>query len=100
MKRQALDNAAKDYWTSYFGEYGKAWVREIPRRIKAAAQKKTAQLETQTVEPTVVPAGYTVTTDGGLDLEGAMRDAGGTRLFSASFDADGNIKDFRTFGDK
>lgn len=96
MKRQALDNAAKDYWTAYFGEYGKAWVREIPRRIKAAAHKKTAQLD----EPSVVPAGYTITTDGGLDLEGAIRDASGTRLFSASFDADGNVKDFRTFGDK
>jgi len=40
LSKQAVDQAAKSYWEKYYKEYGKAWVREIPKRIKSAVAKQ------------------------------------------------------------
>jgi len=98
--KTAVDNAARDYWSKYFGAYGKMWVREIPRRIKAAmTQGKTASADTSAPDPHIVPSGHVLTSNGGIDLEGALREDSGTyRLFHASFDAEGTVTSFRTYG--
>jgi hypothetical protein len=31
----AVDSVAEKYWEQYFGEYGKVWVQDVKRRIKA-----------------------------------------------------------------
>lgn len=35
LTKLAVDDVAKDYWTKYFKEYGKAWVKDVPRKKKA-----------------------------------------------------------------
>jgi len=42
LDKMAVDKATKDYWTKYFGSYGKQWTRNIPRSLnnrKESAQK-------------------------------------------------------------
>lgn len=33
--KQAVDSVAENYWEQYFGEYGRIWVQDVKRRIKA-----------------------------------------------------------------
>jgi hypothetical protein len=35
LQKKAIDTTAKDYWKSYFGEYGEEWVRDVKRRFRA-----------------------------------------------------------------
>lgn len=96
--KTALDQQAKSYWEEYFGDYGKLWVRDIPRNVKSAMlddRKKTAGPETQITESEVVPVGYAVKADR-VVLEGVHR---GTfsdghreaKLFSIEFDHEGKV---------
>lgn len=106
--KTAADSKTEDYWVSYFGEYGKMFVREIPRTIKAALLpdlKRTANSEKRDLQiksSSVVPLGYGVTKDDSLIVEGIVkvsyvdkseiRTAG--RLFTAQFTSDGDLVDF------
>jgi len=52
QKKIAVDTTAKDYWTSYFGEYGDEWVRDVKRRVRA--DLTSAKLKMQGVDSTAV----------------------------------------------
>lgn len=91
-----VDKLTKDYWSNYFGDYGKLWVKDIPKRVKAAVDaKRTAAAGTAPIDAAgdVVPLGYEITA-AALTLEGAYRTAAATQLFRATFNADGEITDF------
>lgn len=99
-KKTAVDEAAKRYWQDYFSSYGEMWVREIPRRIKAAlVTKKLAAVSGEDdLDADIAPFGYTARSDGGVDLEGALRVADSPpRLFKASFDADGTVLELNVY---
>lgn len=97
VKKVAADKAAKDYWTKYFKStgYGALWVRDIPRKIKAAlapaVSKKTAGLDEAEVQPIAH-----VITDDYVMLEGRVRVGKQAHLFAADFDHEGNLKVFTT----
>ncbi len=99
LSKQAVDQTAIDYWTQYFGEYGKLWVREIPRNIRASlvpeSNRTASDGDGELTESSVVPLGYAVTADR-LILDGVFRGrfASGRReskLFRAQFDHDGQL---------
>lgn len=100
-QKHAVDATAEDYWESYFGPYGKQWVRTIPRRVATALIQRTAGLRpgeaaTAAVGAVVVPIAPPVVTAERVLLEGAadIIDGAGTptrRLFSAEFDHDGRL---------
>ena len=95
MRRYAVDKSAEDYWSEYFGEYGQAWVRNIPRRVSAALQAKDTRLASADIQP----LGVALRADGGLTLEGfaaarrksASSGARHVTAFSIDFDAAGRV---------
>jgi hypothetical protein len=100
-RKTALDQTAKDYWTAYFGEYGKSWVRDIPRRIKANLDSEFARSaspdDSSLVKLEVIPFAHAVGEDS-VELEGALRGelSDGARvshLFLSEWDHEGNLKD-------
>lgn len=94
MNKVAVDNAAKDYWKTLYGEYGEALVRDIPRRIKAAlhANKKVASVDESA---DLYPIGSARHGDG-LLLEGLYKDASKKYLFRAQLDKVGNVTELHT----
>jgi len=96
ISKKAVDATAKDYWITYFGEYGKIWVRNIDRKITAALSQKlprTAAVEMKSQAPQVVPLGKVITRKG-VFLEGAVRTAKRDRLFRAEFNHSGKLLNF------
>lgn len=103
ITRTAVDKKTQDYWSEYFGDYGKLFVRDIPRTIKNAALKefrRSAARGDRTLHKSeVVPLGYRVTASGGLSLDGVLRvdySSGNkrrtaSRLFNAQFSASGKL---------
>lgn len=95
-KKQAVDSTAEAYWNAYFGEYGRAWVRKIPRRIAGVVFSRTAGAGQAPVvtDARVVPLVHAITKEA-VHLEGAcIASVDGrrtTRLFSASFDHEGRL---------
>ena len=98
LHRQAVDATAEDYWEKYFGEYGKQWVRKIPRRIAHALLRRTAsaQVQGRALDAAMATArihtlGHVVQANGGLATEGVLYcDAPQlVRPFRAEFDAEG-----------
>lgn len=109
--KTAVDSKAQDYWTEYFGEYGKQFVREIPRTIKAALlpefsrQAAKAKQRFDVTSSTVVPLGYRVSDKGALSLDGVIKvafqaDKGkrrtAARLFVAEFSPGGDLVSIKT----
>lgn len=97
--KKAVDQTAVDYWTSYFGEYGKQWVRNIPRNVKSAMlsdhRRQARKAGAEIVDSAVVPMGYSITADRVI-LDGVYRgsyDDGHreAKLFSAQFDHNGKL---------
>lgn len=41
------DSVTRDYWSRYFGDYGKIWVKDIPIKIKAALVASDSNLAKQ-----------------------------------------------------
>lgn len=94
IPKTAADKAAKDYWTKYYKDtgYGALWVRDIPRKVKAALapslSRKVASAEI-TIEPFT-----TVILDDVVVLEGRATIGKTAHVFAADFDHDGNIRVF------
>lgn len=108
MDKAAVDSKTQDYWESYFGEYGKQWVRSIPRRIAAALAQRTASAgsagsagSTGSADSDgyqllrMRPIGAPVILDTHVLVEGSCVLGNGSvrmaRLFAASFDHDGRL---------
>lgn len=105
--RTALDSTAKAYWEAYFGPYGKAWTRDVPRRVAMAVAdgvKKAAatggRAAPRIAKAKLAPLAWAPTITGGLEFEGVLRltaaDARGKtvvlhRAFSAEFDTLGKL---------
>ena len=95
MEKTAIDQAASSYWSDYFKEYGKMWVRNIPRRIKTA----TARHLKAKIEGEFAPiAGNINPVDDGLTVEasfvGKINDKEAKILVTASFDQEGKLSEF------
>lgn len=95
-KKIAVDEAAKRYWEEYLGDYGRLWVRDIPRNVRAALDRDTTTkvAVSGNSEPDVVPLGHAVTADR-LILDGVIR-GDSAMLFRAEFNHDGEIVDIQT----
>tara|TARA_R110002110_G_scaffold16569_11_gene71656 strand:- start:3512 stop:3817 length:306 start_codon:yes stop_codon:yes gene_type:complete len=96
ISKKAVDATARDYWITYFGDYGKIWVRDIDRKITAALSQKlprTAAVEMKSGPAKIVPLGKVITRERVL-LEGAIRTAKRDRLFSAEFNHQGKLLGF------
>lgn len=102
MDRHAVDQTAEKYWSDYFGPYGKAWTKKVPRRVAAAIAEqllKTASKDAPSatiVKAHIAPLGWAQTATGGLVFEGAFRGTardGATvhHLFAAEFSANGDL---------
>lgn len=87
--KTAVDKTTQDYWTAYFGDYGRLWVREIPRAIKAALVDAGARTAA-TDAARVTPLGYRVTADR-LTLEGRYAAGKTAQLFCAEFTHEGDL---------
>lgn len=92
LSKWAVDEKAKKYWESFYKEYGKSWVRDIPRKVK------TAMVEGHKVASAgeanmgiVVPVAKAITATH-MHLEGLMHTHSGKKIaFQATFDHDGNL---------
>lgn len=103
MQRTAVDPKAKSYYEQYFGDYGKAWVKDIPRRVTAAlsaelaadAARRARVAQVASVGPVHVrpvnAASYVRLPNGGIVLEGLARapQARVARAFVAEFSPEG-----------
>ena len=94
--KQAVDSTAVDYWTNYFGPYGKQWVREISRKVKACVDKHLGRKVAAATDEGHYPVralGKAITKEG-VVLEGAVRAPGGDLLFRAAFNHEGHVTSF------
>lgn len=90
----AVDDAAKKYWSEYYAEYGKTWVRDIPRRVKKAMIEHAKVASNESNFGIVTPIGTSISADG-VKLEGMFRSASGDDfMFYAEFAHDGGIQRF------
>lgn len=65
-----MDKATEEYWSNYFRDYGKMWVRNIPRRIKAA-MVRSKDIGVKIAEGHIVPIAYDAS-DNSLSIEAAF----------------------------
>ena len=95
MDKVAVDEKAKQYWEQYYKEYGKSWVRDIPRRIKAAlADNDMVRNAAAGEDISITPVGVVETDNGLLAIEGTYESGGDVFLFCAHLDAqDGSVRD-------
>ena len=94
IDKVAVDSAAKDYWTGYYKEYGKTWVRDIPRKIKKAMAGGTKTANDEGLQGKVAAIGSALT-DEAVFLEGLFTATNGSEFaFAAKFDHDGNVVEF------
>jgi len=100
-RKVAIDDIAKKYWEEYFKDsgYGSAWVREIPRKIKAhlgvsnaaAFARRSAGLS----EPDIRPYSQVIT-DEGVSIEAfAVYPNKKVVAFVIDFDHEGDVVDFK-----
>lgn len=97
MDKTAADKATKEYWGNYFKEYGKMWVRDIPRRIKTA-MVRTKDLGVKTAEGQIAPLAHDISDDGVMSIEaaftGKLDDKYGKVLILAEFNDEGRMRKF------
>lgn len=93
MDKIAVDSTAASYWSKYFKDYGKMWVRDIPKRIKAA-MKHEAKLDN--IDGNVVPLASHTNDDKSLSIEaafvGKVDNIDANYLITAEFKDDGQMK--------
>jgi hypothetical protein len=95
LAKWAVDSTAKQYWESYYKEYGKSWVRDIPRRVKKAMVENKKVASEQVADAGVVtPVATAILPNGGVALEGMFRGNTDKFVFQAEFDAEGKITSF------
>lgn len=97
----AVDSTTEDYWETYFGPYGKQWVRKIPRRVATALVARTAGVrpgEAAAIAQSakVIPImAQPVITKERVHIEGAIdlvqNGVPSRRLFAAEFDHEGKL---------
>lgn len=97
MDKTAVDSAASNYWSTYFKEYGKMWVRNIPKRIKSA-MVQTKELNIKTAEGNIVPVAHDISDTGVLSIEaafsGKLDDQDAKVLVTAEFTEEGKLRKF------
>jgi len=97
MEKIAADKAAQEYWGNYFREYGKMWVRDIPRRIKTA-MVRTKDLSVKTAEGNVAPLAHSISDEGNISVEaaftGKLDDKDAHVLITAEFNGEGRMQKF------
>ena len=97
MEKTALDQTARDYWSSYMKEYGQMWVRDIPRRIKQAVRQ---EIKATILDGEFMPIAHDVSNDNTLSLEAAfVGKVDGVQskiLVTASFNAEGRMQSLVT----
>jgi hypothetical protein len=97
MEKTAVDSKTSEYWTKYFGSYGKTFVRTIPRRIKAMLERT---MKTSSLEGNVAPLASNVSKDDTLSVEAAFKGTidgkETTILVTAEFSEEGKLKKFES----
>ena len=97
MEKTAVDKVTQDYWAGYFKEYGKMWIRNIPRRIKTA-MVRTKDLGIKTAEGNVVPIAHDLSEDGIFSIEAAFEGKLDNKeakvLIIAEFNDEGRMRKF------
>ncbi len=95
MHKKAVDAKSKEYWDSYFKEYGKSWTRDIPRRMKQAVRR---EVEASKIEGLFKPLAKHVNDDNSLSLEaafiGKLDDQDAKVLITAEFNSNGVMQEF------
>lgn len=97
--KTAVDQAAKDYWISFYKEYGETWVKDVPRKIKAALiAKKRVAAATDEVRPgQIQPLAHVAFKTGGFRLEGIYQASDNKKLmFVADFNKAGEVQDINS----
>jgi hypothetical protein len=99
MNKIAVDKSTQDYWSDYFKEYGKMWVRDIPRRVKAAMRLKVNATK---VEGKLAPMAASINEGNDtLSVEaafiGEVDDKEATILVTAEFDSHGEMLNIEAF---
>jgi hypothetical protein len=92
LQKWAVDEKAKKYWQDFYKEYGKSWVRDIPRKVKKAfvEGKRVASSEDADLG-IIVPVAKAITASN-MTLEGVLHTRAGKKLvFQATFNHDGDI---------
>jgi hypothetical protein len=98
-RKVAVDEVAKRYWEQYFADsgYGAAWVREIPKKVKAAlgSSSRSASLRTASAaEVDIRPYANIIDSDG-VSIEAfAVYPDKRVVAFVADFDHEGNLCGF------
>lgn len=99
-RKVAVDQVAQSYWEEYFADsgYGSAWVRDIPKKVKAAlaASSRVASLGRQASAstPDIRPVANVID-DSGVSLEAfAVYPDRKVVAFVAEFDHQGRLRDF------
>ena len=97
MDKVAVDSTAKNYWSTYFKEYGQMWVRDVPRRIK---QAMTREIKATKLEGEIVPVAHDVSKDNTLSVEaafiGKVDGVESKIMVTASFNAEGKMESIDT----
>jgi hypothetical protein len=100
-RKVAIDDIAKKYWEEYFKDsgYGSAWVREIPRKIKAhlstSRAASFAHRSAALSEPDIRPYAQVIN-DQGVSIEAfAVYPNKKVVAFVIDFDHDGDVVDFK-----
>ena len=97
MDKVAVDSTAKNYWSTYFREYGQMWVRDVQRRIK---QAMTREIKATKLEGEIVPVAHDVSKDNTLSIEaafiGKVDGVDSKIMVTASFNAEGKMESIDT----
>jgi len=94
MEKTAVDQVAKNFWISYFKDYGQIWVKDVPRRIKQAIRR---ELKANTIEGKIAPLAKDIGKDNTLSIEaafiGKLDDQDAKVLVTATFSGEGKMQD-------
>ncbi len=95
VQKTAADQAAENYWSDYFKEYGQMWVRDIPRRVKSAMRRK---LKASALDGHISILAHEIADDQSLSIEasfvGKIDDQNAKALATIVFDKDAKMLKF------
>lgn len=101
LRKIAVDEVTKKYWEEYFKDsgYGSAWVKDIPRKIKACLNSTRvasfANRSAASAEPDIRPYAQVITDDGVSVEAFAVYPNKKVVAFVIDFDHDGDVVDFK-----